>query len=96
MSKPRAVYKPGPAYPASALWKKVSGNVRVRVIVNENGFPEILGIIQNLSEGVDAQVLSAVSQWRFEIPRKAGVPTATMVVVEIKFHLREAPPARRR
>jgi TonB family protein len=96
VTKPRALYKPGPSYPASALLKRVSGNIRVRVIVNEKGFPEILEIIQNLREGLDAQVLAAVSQWRFEIPRKDGIPAATMVVVEIKFHLRNSPPPRRR
>jgi TonB family protein len=96
VTKPRALYKPGPSYPANALLKRVSGNIRVRVIVNEKGFPEILEIIQNLREGLDAQVLAAVSQWRFEIPRKDGIPAATMVVVEIKFNLRNSPPARRR
>jgi TonB family protein len=88
VSKPRAVYKPGPSYPANALLKRVSGTIRVRVVVNERGFPEILEVVQHLREGLDARVLSAVSQWRFEPPLKDGVPAATMVVVEIKFHLR--------
>lgn len=88
VSKPRAVYKPGPSYPANALLKRVSGTIRVRVVVNERGFPEILEVVQHLREGLDAAVLSAVSQWRFEPPLKDGVPAATMVVVEVKFHLR--------
>jgi outer membrane biosynthesis protein TonB len=45
-------------------------------------------VIQHLGEGLDARVLSAVSQWRFERPLRDGVPAATMVIVEIKFHLR--------
>jgi TonB family protein len=88
VTKPRAFYKPGPTYPANALFKRVSGTIRVRVVVNEKGFPEILEVIQHLGEGLDARVLSAVSQWRFERPLRDGVPAATMVIVEIKFHLR--------
>jgi TonB family protein len=88
VTKPRAFYKPGPTYPVNALFKRVSGTIRVRVVVNEKGFPEILEVIQHLGEGLDARVLSAVAQWHFERPLKDGVPAATMVTVEIKFHLR--------
>ena len=88
VSKPKAVYKPGPVYPVNARLKHVSGAVRVRVIVNENGFPEILQVIQHLGEGLDANALSAVSQWRFERPMRNGVAAATVLVVELKFNLR--------
>lgn len=88
VTKPKAFYKPAPNYGASALFKRVSGTIRVRVIVNEKGFPEILEVIQHLREGLDARVLSAVSQWRFQPGSRDGQPAASMVTVEIKFHLR--------
>jgi TonB family protein len=90
VSKPKAVYKPGPKYSATALLKHVSGIVRVRVVVNEKGFPEILEVVQHLREGLDLRALSAVSQWRFEPPLKNGVAAATMVVVQLKFSFRGA------
>lgn len=88
VTKPKALYKPGPSYPANALLKHVSGAIRVRVVVNEQGFPEILEIVQHLGEGLDVRALSAVSQWRFERPIRNGEGAATMVTVEIKFALR--------
>jgi len=87
VSKPKALYKPGPKYPANALLKKVAGTIRVRVVVNERGFPEILEILEHLREGLDAHALAAVSQWRFEPGIREGVPTASAVVVELKFRL---------
>lgn len=87
VSKPKAIYKPGPRYAANALMKKVSGTIRVRVIVNEKGFPEIMEIVEHLREGLDANALSAVSQWRFEPGVRNGVAAASVVVVELKFKL---------
>lgn len=92
VTKPKAIYKPRPAYSVEARLKKVAGTIQVRVVVNENGFPEILQVVQHLPEGLDTRALSAVSQWRFERPLKDGVAAATMVLVELKFHL---PPKRK-
>jgi len=86
--RPMAVYKPEPRYSEKALFKRVSGTIRVRVIVNEKGFPEILEILQHLREGLDNRALAAVSEWRFKPATKGGIPVAAMVVVEVKFHLR--------
>jgi TonB family protein len=87
VSKPKAIYKPGPRYAANALMKKVSGTIRVRVIVNEVGFPEIMEIVEHLREGLDANALAAVSQWRFEPGLRNGLAAASVVVVELKFNL---------
>ncbi len=87
VSKPKAIYKPGPRYAANALLKQISGTIRVRVIVNEKGFPEIMEIVEHLREGLDANALSAVSQWRFEPGVRNGVAAASVVVVELKFNL---------
>jgi len=92
VSKPKAIYKPGPRYAENALIKNVSGTIRVRVIVNEKGFPEIMEIVEHLREGLDMNALSAVSQWRFEPGLRNGVATASVVVVELKFHLAKRKP----
>ena len=88
VSKPTAIYHPGPKYSEKALFKHVSGTVRVRLVVNEKGFPEILEATRHLGEGLDMHALSAVAQWRFEPARKNGQPVAVMVVVEINFRIR--------
>jgi TonB family protein len=87
VSKPKAIYKPGPTYAANAMLKNITGTIRVRVIVNEKGFPEIMEIVEHLREGLDANALAAVSQWRFEPGLREGVATPSVVVVELKFNL---------
>lgn len=87
VSRPKAVYKPGPSYSPKALLKRVAGAIRVRVVVNEKGFPEILQIIEHQHEALDANALSALSQWRFDPGLRDGVAAATVIVVELKFHL---------
>jgi TonB family protein len=86
--RPTAIYKPEPRYSERALFKGVSGTTRVRVVVNENGFPEILEVLEHLREGLDTRALAAVSQWRFKPALKEGVPVAAMLIVEVKFRLR--------
>jgi TonB family protein len=88
VTKPTAIYRPGPKYSEKALFKHVSGTVRVRLVVNEKGFPEILEATEHLGEGLDMHALSSVAQWRFEPARKNGQPVAVMVVVEINFRIR--------
>jgi len=88
VSKPTAIYRPGPKYSEKALFKHVSGTVRVRLVVNEKGFPEILEATRHLGEGLDMHALSSVAQWRFEPARKNGQAVAVMVVVEINFRIR--------
>ena len=52
VTKPKAIYKPGPRYAENALIKNVTGTIRVRVIVNEKGFPEIMEIVEHLREAL--------------------------------------------
>lgn len=96
VTRPKATYRPGPKYSEKAVFKHISGTVRVRLVVNEKGFPEILEATQHLGEGLDREALSSVAQWRFEPARRNGQAVAAMVVVEVNFRIRkrgaESPP----
>jgi TonB family protein len=85
---PVAVFKPGPKYSEKALFKRVAGTIRVRMVVNEDGYPEILEVIQHLHEGLDNRALAAVAQWRFKPALRDGNPVAAMLIVDVKFRLR--------
>ncbi|HZE26761.1 MAG TPA: energy transducer TonB [Terriglobales bacterium] len=88
ITRPKAIYKVQPRYSAKALFHRVSGTIRVRIVVNEKGFPEILEVVQHLGEDLDLRALTAVSQWRFEPALKDGQAVAAMVVVAAKFRVR--------
>jgi TonB family protein len=79
---PLPIYKPLPI-PDKAHHKKAGGKCRVRMVVNERGFPEILEVLQQLRQGLDNQVLAAVSQWRFKPAQRDGLPVAAMLIVDV-------------
>jgi TonB family protein len=85
---PKAVYKPSPEYSRAAVLKKIGGTVRVRMVVNESGYPEILEVLQHQREGLDSRALAAVSQWRFKPALRESMPVAAMLIVDVKFSVR--------
>jgi TonB family protein len=84
---PKAIYYPDPDYTEAARDKRLEGTTVLSVVVNEQGFPEILEITRGLAEGLDIQALAAVANWCFKPAVKDGKPVAVQVTVEIKFHL---------
>jgi TonB family protein len=81
---PMAIYKPTPNFQGKARSKKIGGTFRVRMVVNEKGFPEILEVLQHLREGLDNRALAAVSQWRFKPALRESSPVAAMLIVDVK------------
>ena len=84
---PMAIYKPSPSFSKKARSKKDGGTFRVRMVVNEKGFPEILEVLQHLREGLDNRALAAVSQWRFKPALRESSPVAAMLIVDVKFRV---------
>lgn len=80
---PLAIYKPAPIVPDKKHHKKNGGKCRVRMVVNERGFPEILEVLQQLRQGLDNAVLAAVSQWRFKPAQRDSLPVAAMLIVDV-------------
>jgi TonB family protein len=84
---PKVVYDPDPEYTEAARNKRLEGTTVLSVVVNEQGFPEILEITRGLGEGLDIQALAAVANWRFKPAVKGGKPIAVQITVEVSFHL---------
>jgi len=80
---PVPIYKPVPTVPFKKHHKKSGGACRVRMVVNERGFPEILEVLQQLRQGLDNQLLAAVSQWRFKPAKRENLPVAAMLTVDV-------------
>ena len=79
---PLAIYKPLPMIALKKRHKK-GGPCRLRMVINERGFPEILEVLQQLRQGLDNQVLAAVSQWRFKPAQRDRLPVASMLTVDV-------------
>jgi len=60
-------------YPERARQMKLRGSVLVALIVDENGLPTGLQVVESAGPILDEVVLKAVRTWRFEPARKDGV-----------------------
>jgi TonB family protein len=80
---PLPIYEPVPTVSGKAHHRKSGGKCRLRMVVNEYGFPEIVEVLQQLQQGLDNQVLAAVSQWRFKPAQRDSLPVAAMLIVDV-------------
>lgn len=88
---PVSIVKTRPAYPYRARRLNLSGEVRVKFLVESSGHVRDIKIIQADPPDVfDHSVISALSRWRFAPGRLQGRPVATWVTTTIVFRLEEA------
>ncbi len=77
-----------PDYPPRCLRMGIEGNVRVRVLVGENGRPQEVTIDRSSGDAsLDQAALEAVRQWRFEPAMRRGVPVRAWVIAPLEFKL---------
>lgn len=84
---PVALYKPEPEYSDEARRARLSGEVLVQLIIDENGRTRDFKVVRSLGLGLDEEALKAVKKWRFKPAMKDGKPVAIAGEVHVGFHL---------
>ena len=84
---PVALYKPEPEYSDEARRARLSGEVLVQLIIDENGRTRDFKVVRSLGLGLDEEALKAVKKWRFRPAMKDGKPVAIAGEVYVGFHL---------
>jgi TonB family protein len=87
VSAPRAIHQPDPSYAEEARKAKFQGTLVLWLVVSSEGTPKNIRVLKPLGLGLDEKAVESVSQWRFDPGTKDGEPVATMVNVEVTFHL---------
>ena len=85
VSTPRLIRDVKPQYSAGALRRGVNGAVLLRCVVDRDGVPTRIEIIQALDEELDRTSLEALKQWRFEPGRKDGEAVLVQIDVAMAF-----------
>lgn len=89
--EPITVIKTTPVYPYRARKLNLSGEVRVKFLVDANGQVRDIRIIEADPPGVfDKSVIDALSSWRFQPGRLRSRPVVTRVTTTIVFRLEDA------
>ncbi|HXV65290.1 MAG TPA: TonB family protein [Vicinamibacteria bacterium] len=84
---PKRVSGEPPAYPAIARRLNQQGRVTVEFVLDENGVPTELQVIESAGEVLDAAVLESLSTWRYEPAQKDGVKVRVKMRVRQSFRL---------
>jgi len=92
ISAPTIAARSEPAYTNEARFLRVQGAVGLRFVVDENGAPQDISLVQSLGYGLDENAVLAVRAWKF-LPGKdeSGKPLPTIVNMEIGFKFLESP-----
>jgi protein TonB len=78
-----------PRYTEPAMRARVQGIVELDAVVMPDGRVGSLRIVRSLDRtfGLDQEAIDAAKQWRFMPGRRAGVPVAVLVRIELTFTL---------
>jgi len=88
VSQPTVLYKQEPDYTPEAKDERIEGSVLLRVEITAAGHAENIRVMKSLDPGLDANAVTAVSNWRFNPGKKDGEPVAVYASIEITFHLK--------
>ncbi|MEO5922669.1 MAG: M56 family metallopeptidase [Bryobacteraceae bacterium] len=88
VTPPTVIYSPQPVFPEEARAAQAEGEVRLSVVVDENGLPTQIAVTQGFGMGLDEAAIEAIHQWRFKPAMKDGQPVSFRAVMEVKFRLR--------
>jgi len=83
--KPRAVYQPAPAYPASLRSRKIDGVVTVLFVVDSNGRVTNAKVEKSSDPAFDKPALDAVRKWKFDPAMKEGRKVSAKMRAPIRF-----------
>jgi len=85
VSTPRFIRDVKPQYTAGAMRRRVNGAVLLRCVVDRNGVPTRIEIINALDEEIDRVSLETLRQWRFEPGQKEGEAVLVQIDVAMSF-----------
>lgn len=87
MTPPRPIFSPDPEFSEEARKAKYQGVCTLMIVVDTDGRPTNLRVVNSLGMGLDEKALETVKTWRFEPGMKDGHPVKVEMAVEVDFHL---------
>lgn len=84
---PVPTYAADPEYPESARKAKLSGDVIVSLVVDQDGMPRNVQVARGMGNEFDEKAVEAVQQYRFKPATQNGEPVPVNLKVEVNFRM---------
>jgi TonB family protein len=85
---PKAVYRPIADYAQSALKDRITGEVFMEAVVDENGRVQSVRVTRSLRADLDDRAVATLKTWRSEPARKDGQALPARIIVTMTFNLK--------
>jgi TonB family protein len=82
---PGVIHRVEPQYPQAPTSRTRSGTVLLDAVIQENGVPKVVRVLQSLGWELDESAITALEQWRFSPAMKNGMPIKVRMNVEMTF-----------
>ena len=84
---PVPIVKLEPEYSYEARVAKITGSVRLSVLVDADGAPREIRVVTTADPRLNQMAMEAVGKWRFKPGTKDGQPVPMLVTIEVSFRL---------
>lgn len=84
-SIPKPMFQAKPIYPTELLVQKVTGKAVIKYLIDEKGHVQLPEIASATDDNFGWAALTAVSQWRFEPPKRNGNTVIVRTETPIRF-----------
>jgi TonB family protein len=84
---PKPIHTVEAEFSDQARRERKSGSVTVSLVVDTDGMPTEIRVVQPAGSGLDGKAIEAVSQYRFKPALKDGKPVAAPISVQVLFNL---------
>jgi TonB family protein len=85
VSAPVPVLKVDPKYPQTLIEEHVEGEVILYGVIRPDGTVDSIQLVKGVDEQLDANSITAFSQWKFEPATREGQPVPLEAIVHIPF-----------
>lgn len=85
---PQPIRMPAAMYTEQAARERVTGSVKLRVVIDEQGKVRVLEVLRSIPLLDEEAIRTVESNWRFSPATKNGRPVACLSDVVVRFHLR--------
>ena len=87
LAGPVTLKKVDPKYPQALVAERVEGEVILYAVIRRDGTVDSVQLVRGVDEQLDANAMSALTQWKFRPATKQGDPIEVEAIVHIPFHI---------